>query len=69
MKVPNTEANMKRCICGDCPTFVKGDKGLFCALGASDLELTDKGCICGACPLWDDYSLTDGYFCLEGAAD
>jgi len=52
MKVPNTDANMKRCICGDCPTFVKGDKGLFCALGTSDLELTDRGCICGACPLW-----------------
>ncbi len=38
MKVPNTEENLSKCICGGCPTFyfnlLRG--GFFCALDKVD---------------------------------
>lgn len=68
MKVPNTEENMRKCICSQCPTYLEGDKGFYCSLDKSDIELEDRGCICGECPLWGEYNLSEGYFCLEGAA-
>jgi len=68
MQVPNTKENMMKCICGDCPTFVQGDKGFFCSLDKSEKAVVKKGCICGKCPLWTEYKLSGGYFCTEGVA-
>jgi hypothetical protein len=66
-KVPNTPENGDRCICGDCPSYPK-EGGFYCAEGKSDKEISQRGCLCGDCPLSTDYSLTDGYFCVIGAA-
>ncbi|MBC7130686.1 DUF2769 domain-containing protein [Candidatus Bathyarchaeota archaeon] len=65
-KVPDTEENMKQCICMDCPTF-KGTPltgGFFCAKGKAKEEAKKAGCICGKCPIYDKYMLQGGYFCI-----
>lgn len=73
MKVPDTEGNMARCICMNCPTYNQcmkdGMQGLFCARGKTDCEVTQQGCICGECPVSTDYRLAGSYFCMTGAAD
>jgi len=73
-KVANNKENLDKCICPRCPTYVgsncpkeNGEK-LYCSIGKSKCDLNKKGCICGACPLWSQYSLSDGYFCLNGEA-
>ena len=66
--VPNTPENMMKCICMSCPTFVKGDKGFFCAQDKSEKNLVKKGCNCGGCALWGEYKLSGGYFCTNGKA-
>ena len=74
-KVPDTKENMMKCICPKCPTWMSSDcpknkiEGFYCAKGKTTCNLTDKGCICGTCPLWEEYSLSKGYFCLNGAAE
>jgi hypothetical protein len=74
-KVINNEENMKKCICPECPTFrssscpSENGENFFCARGKTACELTDKSCICGMCPLWDEFNLSMGYFCLNGAAE
>lgn len=71
-KVPDTMENLKKCICGGCPTHNKCMKdrmhGLFCARGVTDCELTKSGCMCGSCPLASDYKLDKMYYCEIGAA-
>jgi hypothetical protein len=68
MKVPNTDDNLVQCNCPNCPTYVQGDKVLFCATGKSVRSLIKKGCRCPQCPLWPEYKLSSTYFCFGGAA-
>jgi hypothetical protein len=72
-KVPKTAENEALCACPRCPTHDKCAKEkketLYCATGKSACELVDRGCICGACPLWEKYSLSKGFFCLNGSAE
>ena len=47
-------------------------EGIYCAVavGASkcnDLDKT-KACRCPSCPVWDDYGLTETYYCIRGPA-
>jgi hypothetical protein len=71
-KVPDTEENLKKCLCGGCPTYnecMKGKmEGIFCARAKSDCDLTKDGCLCGACPLTSQYGLNEMYYCETGAA-
>ncbi len=66
-QVPHTEGNMARCLCGGCPSF-PGDGGFYCARGMSANEVEQKGCLCGDCENFKQFGLSDGYFCLAGAA-
>jgi len=70
MKVPDTEDNMKKCICMDCPSYNEcmksGMQGLFCARGKTDCELERRGCICSQCPISRAYQLFGGYYCAVG---
>ena len=68
MKVPNTEANGKKCICGGCPSYLGANEGFFCSSGKSKKKYEQKGCICGQCALWKEYKLNGGYFCINGQA-
>jgi len=72
MKVPNTEANRKSCICdkGDCPTYNQNvlSDTLFCAIGASPKNPRRVKCPCDVCPIWVMFDLADAYYCIEGAA-
>jgi hypothetical protein len=74
-EVIDNEANNKKCICPECPTWRSSgcakEKGesFFCAKGKTTCEFKDKGCLCGMCPLWDEYKLSKGYFCMNGAAE
>ena len=69
MKVPDTNENSQKCICGDCPSYIDGkDEGFFCSMGKSAEKYEKNGCICGRCDLWEDYKLTKGYFCISGEA-
>jgi hypothetical protein len=56
MKVPNTNENMAKCICGSCPTFTQNglSDGFFCARGESKKVPEMKGCICADCPVWQN---------------
>jgi len=70
MKVQDTNENSRKCICGDCPSYLEGkDEGFFCSMGKSSEQYGKKGCICGKCALWKDYGLSKGYFCINGAAE
>lgn len=74
-KVPDTQENAVKCICPRCPTYKSDEcpkntsETLYCARGKNQCGLIDHGCICGLCPLWDEYSLSKGFFCLNGAAE
>ncbi|MFH0849170.1 MAG: DUF2769 domain-containing protein [archaeon] len=66
--VPDTEVNMKMCICPDCPSF-KGSPltgGFFCAKGKAKETVKQLGCICPRCPVTAKYGLKTGYFCVKG---
>lgn len=70
MKVPDTEENLKKCICMDCPSYNEcmksGMQGLFCARGKTDCDLERRGCICTQCPISRAYNLFGGYYCVIG---
>lgn len=70
MKVLDTVENLKKCICGGCPSYndcmKTGMQGLFCARGKTDCELERLGCICSKCPISSDYHLFGGYYCATG---
>jgi hypothetical protein len=70
MKVPDTEDNLKKCICMSCPSYNdcmnKGMEGLFCARGKTDCDLKRQGCICPKCPVSREYQLFGGYYCAIG---
>lgn len=72
-KVADTPENLKKCICGGCPThnpcMKENMEGFFCARGKSTCELTKNGCLCGACPLASEYRLDKMYYCEIGAAE
>jgi hypothetical protein len=66
-KVPDTPANMARCLCGGCPSF-PGGGGFFCAKGKSELPVRQRGCICTDCANFKEFGLKDGYYCVAGLA-
>ncbi|MDI6810600.1 MAG: DUF2769 domain-containing protein [archaeon] len=70
MEVPDTEENLKKCICMNCPSYNEcmktGMQGLFCARGKTDCDLERLGCICNQCPISSDYQLFGGYYCAIG---
>jgi hypothetical protein len=68
-KVPDTEENMAKCICGECPSKNPDDMGFYCAKGKSPMTVRRRGCVCGDCPLWGEYNLTNGYYCDEGVTE
>lgn len=71
MKVPDTQENLMKCICGKCPTYTNCMKdkmeGLFCGREKSSCDVEKAGCICGQCPLFLEYKLENFYYCLSGA--
>lgn len=60
-----TEPTKKACICGKCPTFIKGPlaDGYFCIKGRSMSPPPQEGCICGRCPIFISDGLKKGRFC------
>lgn len=55
--------------CGTCPSFpnVRGE-ALYCASGASTIQVEKKGCNCVSCPLIDQCSRNNTvYFCIHGS--
>jgi len=70
VKVPMTEENMMKCICGDCPTFKQSDMrdGTYCSMGKSEQKPEMAGCDCLSCAVYAEYELEGAYFCIHGAA-
>ncbi len=68
-RVPDTEGNMAKCICGECPSKPKDEMGLYCATGKSPDSVRRRGCACGDCPNWGEYGLSKGYYCDEGVTE
>jgi hypothetical protein len=70
MKVPETEENVKKCICATCPSYndcmKEGMEGLYCARGGSDCAIKRQGCTCPQCPVAKEYQLFGGYYCIIG---
>lgn len=55
--------------CGTCPSYpnVTGE-ALYCASGASAIQVEEKGCNCVSCPLIDQCSRNNAvYFCIHGS--
>ena len=73
VKVPDTDANYKMCICygGDCPTYDSSglSGGLFCSRGKSDKPVEEGYCSCPDCPVQVEYDLTDLLYCAKGAKE
>jgi hypothetical protein len=68
-KVPDTDENMAKCICGDCPSKPRDQVSFYCARGKSPEPVRRRGCVCGDCPMWREYDLTKGYYCDEGVTE
>ncbi|RJP81013.1 MAG: DUF2769 domain-containing protein [Candidatus Zixiibacteriota bacterium] len=68
MKSANTVENHIECLCAQCPTYVQGAPGVFCATDKSPRIKQKKGCICTNCHVWMKNHLSGGYFCIEGMA-
>jgi hypothetical protein len=60
--VPDTQENLEKCICKDCPTYNQCMKekggGLFCARGRTDCEIEEDECDCVQCPVDKEFMLT-----------
>ncbi|MFQ5816231.1 MAG: DUF2769 domain-containing protein [Candidatus Hydrothermarchaeaceae archaeon] len=71
MKVDDSQGNMITCMefCGECPSYPQTGEGLFCARGVSESEITKKGCRCNRCGIFENYTLSGSYFCIEGAVE
>lgn len=63
-----TERDMESCACTRCPSFVKGDTGLFCVKGKSAMQPTERGCFCRTCPVHIEHQLPGRAYCLRGKA-
>ncbi|MDD5438030.1 MAG: DUF2769 domain-containing protein [Patescibacteria group bacterium] len=72
MPVTNSEANVAKCVCGNCPSYNACMGGqsekLYCAMGKTACELEHKGCVCGDCPVEQENKLESGFYCGHGAA-
>jgi Protein of unknown function (DUF2769) len=68
-KVADTQENMAKCICGDCPSKPQDDLALYCAKGKSSQSVRRRGCVCGDCQNYADYGLTKAYYCDEGVTE
>lgn len=70
--VPDTEENVKRCLCPGCSTYnlcMKNNKDtLFCSRGKTECNFKNKGCPCSGCLVWAEYRLDEFYYCERGAA-
>jgi hypothetical protein len=72
-KIPDTQENIQKCICGGCPSYSQCMRGkdeiLYCARAKSHCEIVKSGCLCGACPLTPEFDLDKMYYCEIGAAE
>lgn len=72
-RVPDIEENLKKCVCGGCPSHNQCMKdkmeGLFCAREKTACEFSKDGCICGICPLTPEFGLEKLYYCEIGAEE
>jgi len=72
-KIPDTQENIQKCICGGCPSYSQcmrdNDEILYCARVKSACEIVKNGCLCGACPLTPEFDLDKMYYCEIGAAE
>jgi hypothetical protein len=72
-RIPDTRANVQKCICGGCPSYDEcmrnSDEILYCAREKSACEVPRNGCLCGACPLVEEFDLDKLYYCILGASE
>ena len=69
--VPNTEENIGKCHCPECPIYNKcmkdNDEHLFCSRGNTKCNFNKTGCDCPNCPVWIEYQLISLFYCEKGA--
>ena len=69
MSVPNTNENMEKCICKNCPTYdsCMGEKNelFFCAAGKSGCKVNKNECICETCLIDKEFNLTSNLDLME----
>ncbi|MGZ4904597.1 MAG: DUF2769 domain-containing protein [Halobacteriota archaeon] len=62
---------MGKCICykDPCPTFANNNLsgGLYCSITRCVEPLETKECICNRCLVWNEYNLTELYYCADGS--
>ena len=61
-----SKADLDRCICSRCPTYLSGDTGLFCHFGKSKLDVEEMSCLCRTCPVHIEYDLAGREYCIRG---
>lgn len=73
-QISKDQKNLDACPCPNCPSYNdcsrEKKETLFCsdAVGKSACEYKMNGCLCGPCPVHKEYSLSAGYYCLNGSA-
>lgn len=68
-KVADTEENILKCICAECPSKPMDHLSFYCAKGKSPEAVRRRGCLCGDCVVFREYGLTKGYYCAEGVTE
>jgi hypothetical protein len=68
-KVPDTNENLAKCICGDCPSKPEDSMALYCAKGKSTARVKARGCVCPDCPLTPEFDLQKDYYCEDGVVE
>jgi len=64
-----TEKDVDRCACARCPTYPRGDTGLFCVYGKSKMNVVEQGCLCRTCPVHLEHHLKGREYCVRGTPE
>ena len=69
--IPNSDENIEKCQCPECPIYnicMKDNyEHLFCSRGISKCDFNKTGCNCPTCPVWIKYELISLFYCEKGA--
>ncbi len=72
-KVPDTQENVAKCVCGNCPSYNDCMKDnheiLYCAREKSECDVSRMGCKCGVCPLSAEFGLDKYFYCIAGSPE
>ena len=71
--VPNTDENISKCQCPDCPVYNdcmnSRNEKIYCSDGKTVCDFNKVGSALSTCPIWIEYNLNSLFYCEKGAAE